>query len=1781
LADIDVAKTITITGDKSITLDLNGHKLTETAGMDGDDPLVVGEELKDNSNTIVTLTDSQSAAATGSIELINGGVRLWENTQVTLENITINYNGDVTAAKAAVKSRGTVTVKAGTVVNVVSDDDSGILIMGRASMDVIGKLTVEEGATIRAKGNAICNNGTASNWSTEITINGGTIEGNGTNGVGIYHAGNGVLTINGGKISGNTGVEIRAGKLIVNDTNKPTITGGDNGAADSTANGNGSTTVNAALAIAQHTTDNSIDVTINGGTFSGSAAVYQTNPQSKNPVAVTIAITGGDFTGTIYSQNCTGFITGGEFKKNLSEASTVAYVAKGYSCVLSTSGYYTVKQGVAQASVGDFRFMTLADAVAFATMYTNSTIKLIADADISGNAAAVTIPAGKSVTLDLNGQTLTAANTATGHIVVNGTLTLQDSTADETTGVGKGEITTVSDYVRNVSGYGVIQVSNGGTFIMNSGYINTVRENATSKGQFAITVLGNSANTVTINNGKIEAGWYAITGNGTYQKGASQININGGQLISTADYALYLPHAGTTTISGGTIEGAAGAIAQRSGTLIIQNTVDKAGNVTETPTIISTDTGNTGTGNDGTTGMGNAAINIGDDNRSLYGDCSLTITGGDFTANGNAITVATRPSETHATSISVTGGTFSDTEVKGHLTRAYVLEQSQNDDGKTIYTVTKLPVAATVEGTDYWYVQDAIDAANGKTVTLEQSMTESVTIPAGKTVTLDLNGKTLANSKADTITVEAGGTLTISGGYVVNNGDGASLVNNGTTNITDGTYGRVKNIGGELTIEDGTFTEVTADSDNPGTVAISGGTYSVEPNSTLMALYHETEANSDSDTYSVKEFFAVEVKNAKGTETVGEYHTISDALANVGNNQKIVLTRDWTESIEVNVTNTKVKKFTIDLGGNTLTNKEGKNTITITADNVSTVTITGGTVFNNTEDKAALENHGTTILDEITVTGGLNTIVNGASGDLTIENGIFENKSKTGAVVYNTNTATIEDGSFVGTNNGIVNAGVNDDDAIGELTINGGDVTAKIAVLDESSENSLAAVEITGGTFTGSEVSVSERADYIEISGGTFSDNVKDYVKDEELATNDNDDGTYTVGERIVAKVGDTKYTSLAAAFKAANGETVYLMSDETLASTVSYTGTLDLNGRILTVPEDGTAVNGTLTITAETTRVGMVKGGVFSVTAGSSLSLTGGVYTQAANKTYIAKGYVDTANGDEGTYTVSVKGLEAEDVITDDNGVVTATITGSLKAENHDESATVDTETGNVTFVVKTDSGKDEDTDKTPVTASNVTITAATAETIKEKEVTVETDVATVTMKSEVMQQVANDGGNVTLQVSKTENATSDGSASDKDKTTTISVNLVNENNETVQTEDGNACTVEVTTTYTSASEEKVEKVFVYKLDDNGNPVGEAIAVDVDENGNIKFTAELGTQYGVYETELNSAVVKQEHVDADNDDLCDDHGEIMGTYLKGRSLSLEGDVGENFYYYIPQTILEDVKAGGKFYAEFVVDGVTSKADLDPSKYTTDDEQVYYRFTCYVSAKQMSQEVSVTLHWVKADGKRVDSQYTDTYSVVQYSKNMAGERIKALMSAMLTYGAAAQIYFDYYTENLANADLSVSLDDVTAETLDGYASSRSGTLTDTGLTYKGATLILESQTSIRLYFTVDEEHSIDEYTFTDGDGNRLTVKQRSDWGSNWYYVVFDNIAAKELDVMKTAKVTVNGADEEAFTISYGALTYARNVLYKSTSSSELIRLAKALYKYNAAAKTYFAKQGSN
>ena len=75
---------------------------------------------------------------------------------------------------------------------------------------------------------------------------------------------------------------------------------------------------------------------------------------------------------------------------------------------------------------------------------------------------------------------------------------------------------------------------------------------------------------------------------------------------------------------------------------------------------------------------------------------------------------------------------------------------------------------ASVDGVKYSTVQEAIDNANGKTVTLLSNVTESVTIPSGMTVTLDLGSYTLTNIEGKhTITNE--GNLTITGSGTVDN----------------------------------------------------------------------------------------------------------------------------------------------------------------------------------------------------------------------------------------------------------------------------------------------------------------------------------------------------------------------------------------------------------------------------------------------------------------------------------------------------------------------------------------------------------------------------------------------------------------------------------------------------------------------------------------------------------------------------------------------------------------------------------------------------------------------------------------------------------------------------------------------------------------------------------------------------------------------------------------------------------------------------------------------------
>ena len=373
----------------------------------------------------------------------------------------------------------------------------------------------------------------------------------------------------------------------------------------------------------------------------------------------------------------------------------------------------------------------------------------------------------------------------------------------------------------------------------------------------------------------------------------------------------------------------------------------------------------------------------------------------------------------------------------------------------------------------------------------------------------------------------------------------------------------------------------------------------------------------------------IPTKNADGTYGVKEgkyvakigstgYETLAAAIAKANSKTKpVTLVADVTESIEI----AESKTCKIDLNGFTLTNTEGSHTIV----NNGTLTIMdsseakSGTVDNVTHARAAIVNYGTmtlaggtytrskecgktpydangnsfytilndkggslTIKDGVTVTneghfssmicngndavedttltiegglfsGGINTIKNGEFGKLTINGGSFTNATQ--CVVMNWNEASITGGTFElasGVNSTLLFSVAWSDHAIGKMTISGG-------TFKYTETQGLVQDTYNGGQYTGT----------LAVSGGTFAHAVEPKYCAEGFEPIANGNGTFGVKEISAAKIGDTEYETLAAAFAAAkDGETIVLLKNSSGDGIVVKNGTF--TGKGLTVDFDG-----------------------------------------------------------------------------------------------------------------------------------------------------------------------------------------------------------------------------------------------------------------------------------------------------------------------------------------------------------------------------------------------------------------------------------------------------------------------------------------------------------------------------------------------------------------------------------------------------------------------------------
>ena len=586
----------------------------------------------------------------------------------------------------------------------------------------------------------------------------------------------------------------------------------------------------------------------------------------------------------------------------------------------------------AVAKVGNDKYETLQAAVNAATTE-NSTVTLLKDVTED-----ITIPTGVTAMLDLSGKTLT--NKAGKHTITvenGGKLNISDS-------VGTGVVDNTSHGKAAIYNKGEVTL-NGGTF-----------ERSAEKGTYSPYSDGGNS-------------WYTIANYGTMEintgvtvenaGGYSSMIRNGGDV--TADCNL--------TIEGGNFAGGVNTVKNDSfGVLTING-----GNFSNTAqyVIMNWNKAEITAGTFQTLDTASAVLftsaYAADDN--TVG--KLTISGGEFKhASDTQEMIVDHYDESNSGAAAVTGGRF-DADISKYIPSDYV----QSADG-TVEKLGESNAVAKVGDTYYKTLADAVTAADNATVTLLKDVTANVTIPADKTITLNLNGMTLTNV------------------------DDHTILNNGNLTIT-GT-GRVDNI-----------SHAKGALYNKGTVVINGGTFDRSQENGM----NKGESGQNS-WYTIKNVGTMTINDGATVQTAGNNAALGKFSSLVSNGY--FNTNDYN-------TNKGLEQPILTIDGGTF--RGGLNTIK--NDDRARLTINGGTFSNYYQ--AVVQNHNiaeitggtfTAASDANTETYGIYNCGCGADidlGTLTVSGGTFTGATYAVAEVSSQNAiVNISGGQFAGTKAAII-----------------------------------------------------------------------------------------------------------------------------------------------------------------------------------------------------------------------------------------------------------------------------------------------------------------------------------------------------------------------------------------------------------------------------------------------------------------------------------------------------------------------------------------------------------------------------------------------------------------------------------------------------------------------------------------------------------------------------------------------------------------------------------------
>ena len=336
----------------------------------------------------------------------------------------------------------------------------------------------------------------------------------------------------------------------------------------------------------------------------------------------------------------------------------------------------------------------------------------------------------------------------------------------------------------------------------------------TNAGKATISV---TSGTVTVKNGNVVGGndYYNIE----VTKG-SNANLTLTDVAATAGNtgSSMIDNWGTLTITSGTYTGGLnvvkseeGSVLNISGGTFTRETAPRWG-ITGTVLVYGTTTITGGTFNEKSTSTNARVVVTG----RVDGYDSITyVKGGTFNGNGNNVFHHLSPAQADD-SFEVSGGTFNKSIPDYYCADGFI--PTKNAGGT--YGVKEGSYVAKIGSKKYETLADAIKAAqDGKTVRLLADVEQNTQLTINKSITLDLNGKTIKNTM-DIWGDNANAILSIKNGAKV------TITGNGTIDAKENDCYTINVVKGDLTIENGTFYgNVSVVQMEEGTLSVKGGTF--------------------------------------------------------------------------------------------------------------------------------------------------------------------------------------------------------------------------------------------------------------------------------------------------------------------------------------------------------------------------------------------------------------------------------------------------------------------------------------------------------------------------------------------------------------------------------------------------------------------------------------------------------------------------------------------------------------------------------------------------------------------------------------------------------------------------------------------------------------------------------------------------------------------------------------------------------------------------------------------